>query len=122
MVHEEAGKHGAETRGIFRLHQFEKVEMVYICKPEDSFKYLEEMRKRAEKICEMLNLPYKTILLSTGDAGFASAKTYDIGIEYPRIPIIIKMTKKTTSRTFGAILEIKEDNAIFSYALKNPKK
>ena len=50
----EAGQHGSETPGIFRLHQFEKVEMVYICKPEDSWKFLEEMRKRAEKIVEKL--------------------------------------------------------------------
>ncbi len=74
----EAGKHGEATRGIFRLHQFDKVEMVVICRQEDSPKELEAMRARAEKILEMLEIPYRTILLCTGDMGFASAKTYDL--------------------------------------------
>ena len=74
----EAGKHGEATRGIFRLHQFDKVEMVVICKQEDSPKELEAMRARAEKLLELLEIPYRTILLCTGDMGFASAKTYDI--------------------------------------------
>lgn len=74
----EAGKHGAETRGIFRLHEFEKVEMLKIVKPENSWTELESMRKRAEAILQMLDIPYRTIVLCTGDAGFASAKTYDI--------------------------------------------
>ncbi len=79
----EAGKHGSETRGIFRLHQFEKVEMVKITHPLKSFNELEKMRKRAEKICEKLKLPYRTLLLSSGDTGFASAKTYDIEVWAP---------------------------------------
>jgi seryl-tRNA synthetase len=79
----EAGRHGAETPGIFRLHQFEKVEMVYICKPEDSWKMHEEMTARAEKLLQMLNLPFRRILLASGDAGFASAKTYDIEVWSP---------------------------------------
>jgi seryl-tRNA synthetase len=74
----EAGKHGSETRGIFRLHEFEKVEMVKIVKPENSWDELESMKERAEKILEMLEIPYRTIVLCKGDAGFASAKTYDI--------------------------------------------
>ncbi len=74
----EAGKHGEATRGIFRLHQFDKVEMVVICKQEDSAKELESMRSRAERLLELLEIPYRTILLCTGDMGFASAKTYDI--------------------------------------------
>jgi seryl-tRNA synthetase len=74
----EAGKHGTETRGIYRLHQFEKVEMVEIVKPQDSWKELESMRARAEKILEKLKIPYRTKLLSSQDTGFASAKTYDI--------------------------------------------
>ncbi|MBW2978316.1 serine--tRNA ligase [Candidatus Woesearchaeota archaeon] len=74
----EAGRHGTETRGIFRLHQFDKVEMVKICHPEHSWKELEDMRQRAEKLLEMLKIPYKTSILCTGDMGFASAKTYDL--------------------------------------------
>jgi len=79
----EAGRHGAETPGIFRLHQFEKVEMVYICKPEESWKMHEEMTARAEKLLELLNLPFRRILLASGDAGFASAKTYDLEVWSP---------------------------------------
>ena len=76
----EVGHHGTETRGIFRLHQFEKVEMVKIVKPEESWKELESMTESAEKILELLELPYRRIVLCTGDSGFGSAKTYDIEI------------------------------------------
>jgi len=79
----EAGRHGAETPGIFRLHEFEKVEMVYLCKPEESWKLHEEMTARAEKLLQMLKLPYRRILLASGDAGFASAKTYDLEVWSP---------------------------------------
>ena len=79
----EAGRHGAETPGIFRLHQFEKVEMVYLCKPEDSWKMHEEMTARAEKLLQMLKLPHRRILLASADAGFASAKTYDLEVWSP---------------------------------------
>jgi len=74
----EAGRHGKETRGIFRLHQFDKVEMVTICEPENSYEELEKMRARAEKLLELLEIPYRTLILCTGDMGFAAAKTYDI--------------------------------------------
>jgi len=74
----EAGRHGTETRGIFRLHQFDKVEMVKICHPDHSWKELEDMRQRAEKLLELLKIPYKTRILCTGDMGFAASKTYDI--------------------------------------------
>ena len=74
----EAGRHGKETRGIFRLHQFDKVEMVAVCEPENSFKELEKMKARAEKLLELLEIPYKTLILCTGDMGFAASKTYDI--------------------------------------------
>lgn len=79
----EAGRHGSETPGIFRLHQFEKVEMVYICHPKDSSKFHEEMTKRAEKLLKLLKLPYRKIILATQDASFASAKTYDLEVYSP---------------------------------------
>ena len=79
----EAGRHGSETPGIFRLHQFEKVEMVYLCSQEDSWKFHEEMTSRAEKILHFLKLPYRKVLLATADAGFASAKTYDLEVWSP---------------------------------------
>jgi len=74
----EAGKHGTETRGMYRLHQFDKVEMVTICHPQHSWNELEAMRNRAERLLELLELPYQTQLLCAGETCFASAKTYDI--------------------------------------------
>ncbi|MBW2966777.1 serine--tRNA ligase [Candidatus Woesearchaeota archaeon] len=79
----EAGKHGTETRGIYRLHQFDKVEMVKICYPDHSDKELEDMRQTAEKLLELLEIPYRTLLLCTGDVGFAASKTYDIEVWSP---------------------------------------
>jgi seryl-tRNA synthetase len=98
----EAGRHGTETRGIFRLHQFEKVEMVYITKPEDSMKALEEMKGKAEKICEMLGLPYRTILLSTQDSGFASSKTYDIEVYSPALKKYLETSSCSNCTDFQA--------------------
>jgi len=79
----EAGQHGSETPGIFRLHEFEKVEMVYLCKPEHSWGFLEEMTERAEKLLKLLELPYRKVILATGDSSFASAKTYDLEVWSP---------------------------------------
>lgn len=79
----EAGRHGTETRGIYRLHQFDKVEMVKICHPDHSWKELEDMRQRAEKLLELLKIPYRSCILCTGDMGFAAAKTYDIEVWSP---------------------------------------
>ncbi len=78
----ETGKKAGEE-GLFRLHQFEKVEMVYICNPEDSWKFLEEMTRNAEKILEKLEIPYRRVLLAKADAGFSSAKTYDLEVWSP---------------------------------------
>jgi len=78
----EAGRKAGEE-GLFRLHEFEKVEMVYISKQESSFELLEEMTSYAEKILDELKIPYRRILLSTQDAGFSSAKTYDLEVWSP---------------------------------------
>lgn len=78
----EAGRRTGEE-GLFRVHQFEKVEMVYFSKQEESFDLLEEMTSYAEKLLEELELPYRRLLLSTQDAGFASAKTYDLEVWSP---------------------------------------
>lgn len=80
---EEAGAAGRDTRGLIRLHQFDKVEMVKFSRPEDSFDELESMTVQAEKILELLELPYRRIVLCTGDMGFGSAKTYDIEVWLP---------------------------------------
>lgn len=79
----EAGSAGRDTRGLIRLHQFNKVEMVKFAKPEDSYDELEKMTKNAEAILQKLNLPYRVVLLSTGDTGFAAAKTYDLEVWIP---------------------------------------
>lgn len=79
----EAGSAGRDTRGLIRLHQFNKVEMVKFAKPEDSYDELEKMTNNAETILQKLNLPYRVVLLSTGDTGFAAAKTYDLEVWIP---------------------------------------
>lgn len=98
----EAGRHGSETPGIFRLHEFEKVEMVYISKPEDSWKFLEEMTERAEKIIEMIELPYRRILLATGDMTFATAKTYDIEVWSPSLKKYLETSSCSNCTDFQA--------------------
>ncbi len=79
----EAGSAGRDTRGMIRQHQFEKVEMVQIVHPEKSYETLEEMRGHAEKILQMLELPYRVVALCTGDISFGSAKTYDLEVWVP---------------------------------------
>lgn len=73
----EAGSYGRDTRGLIRMHQFDKVEMVQIVRPEDSMAALEEMTGHAEKVLQLLGLPYRKIILCTGDMGFGACKTYD---------------------------------------------
>ncbi len=79
----EAGAAGKDTKGLIRLHQFPKVELVSITKPEDSNKELDRMLGCAEKILKLLELPYRVVLLSTGDIGFSSYKTYDLEVWFP---------------------------------------
>lgn len=79
----EAGSAGRDTRGLIRQHQFDKVEMVQIVHPEKSYETLEEMRGHAEKILQLLELPYRVVTLCTGDMGFSSAKTYDLEVWIP---------------------------------------
>ena len=79
----EAGSHGKDTRGLIRQHQFDKVEMVQIVHPEQSYAALEEMVGHAENILKALELPYRVITLCTGDMGFGAAKTYDLEVWVP---------------------------------------
>ena len=80
---EEAGSAGRDTRGLIRVHQFDKVEMVKYAKPEESFDDLEAMVADAENILQLLGLPYRVISLCTGDIGFSAAKTYDLEVWLP---------------------------------------
>jgi seryl-tRNA synthetase len=79
----EAGSYGRDTRGLIRQHQFEKVELIKICTPEDSEAEHEKLTQNAERILQMLELPYRTVVLSTGDMGFGARKTYDIEVWLP---------------------------------------
>ncbi|SSY70785.1 serine--tRNA ligase [Alysiella crassa] len=79
----EAGSHGKDTRGLIRQHQFDKVEMVQIVHPDKSYDALEEMVGHAEKILQLLELPYRVIVLCTGDMGFGATKTYDLEVWVP---------------------------------------
>lgn len=79
----EAGSYGKDTRGLIRMHQFDKVELVQIVKPENSMQALEELTGHAEKVLQLLELPYRKVLLCTGDMGFGSRKTYDLEVWVP---------------------------------------
>jgi len=79
----EAGSSGKDTRGMIRQHQFDKVELVQIVRPEDSYRCHEELTAHAETILKRLDLPYRTVVLCSGDMGFSSAKTYDIEVWLP---------------------------------------
>ena len=79
----EAGSYGKDTRGLIRQHQFEKVELVQICHPDNSLEALESLTRNAETILQELNLPYQVIELCTGDLGFSAAKTYDLEVWIP---------------------------------------
>ena len=79
----EAGSYGQDVRGLIRQHQFDKVELMVFSTPEESYNELERLTSNAETVLKRLELPYRTVLLSTGDMGFASAKTYDIEVWLP---------------------------------------
>jgi seryl-tRNA synthetase len=76
----EVGTHGKYTKGLFRMHQFNKVEQFIFCKPEDSAKYFNELQKNSEEMFRLLGIPYRTVLLCSADTGSVAAKTYDIEI------------------------------------------
>ncbi|EGR0141355.1 serine--tRNA ligase [Vibrio cholerae] len=79
----EAGSYGRDTRGLIRMHQFDKVELVQITRPEDSMAALEELTGHAEMVLQLLELPYRKVILCTGDMGFGSCKTYDLEVWVP---------------------------------------
>lgn len=79
----EAGSYGKDTRGMIRQHQFEKVELVHLSKPQDSYAEHETLTRNAEEVLKRLNLPYRVMALSAGDIGFGAAKTYDLEVWLP---------------------------------------
>ncbi len=98
----EAGSHGRDIRGLIRQHQFEKVEMVQLVKPEDSMAALEELTGHAEKILQKLGLPYRVVALCAGDMGFSSCKTYDIEVWVPSQETYREISSCSNFRDFQA--------------------
>jgi seryl-tRNA synthetase len=98
----EAGSYGADVRGLIRQHQFDKVELVKITTPEQSFDELESLTRDAEEVLERLGLPYRTVLLCTGDMGFASAKTYDIEVWLPSQGVYREISSCSNCEAFQA--------------------
>ncbi len=98
----EAGSAGRDTRGYIRQHQFNKVEMVKVCKPEQSYDELESMTQQAEKVLQLLGLPYRVVCLSTGDMGFSAAKTYDIEVWMPSYHRYVEISSCSNCEDFQA--------------------
>ena len=98
----EAGSAGKDTRGLIRLHQFNKVEMVKFTKPEQSYDELEKMTDNAENILRKLGLPYHVIMLSTGDMGFSAAKTYDVEVWMPQQNTYREISSVSNTEDFQA--------------------
>ncbi|MDD3336260.1 MAG: serine--tRNA ligase [Eubacteriales bacterium] len=98
----EAGSAGRDTRGLIRQHQFNKVEMVKIAKPEQSYDELESMTAEAEKVLQLLGLPYRVVTLSTGDMGFSAAKTYDVEVWMPSYNRYVEISSCSNCEDFQA--------------------
>ena len=98
----EAGSYGADVRGLIRQHQFDKVELMAFTTPEHSYDELERLTGNAEKVLQLLELPYKTMLLCTGDMGFASAKTYDIEVWLPSQKTYREISSCSNTEAFQA--------------------
>jgi seryl-tRNA synthetase len=98
----EAGSAGRDTRGLIRQHQFNKVELVKLSKPEDSYEELEKLTNDAENVLKTLNLPYRVMMLCTGDLGFASAMTYDLEVWMPSYGKYVEISSCSNFESFQA--------------------
>ncbi len=98
----EAGSYGADTRGLMRIHQFDKVEMVKFVDPETSYEELETLLVNAEEVLQLLDLPYRVVLLSTGDLSFSAAKCYDIEVYAPGIDKWLEVSSCSNFEDFQA--------------------
>ncbi len=98
----EAGSAGRDTRGLIRQHQFNKVELVKFVKPENSYAELEKLTNDAERVLQLLGLPYRVVALSTGDIGFSSAKTYDIEVWMPSYGRYVEISSCSNFEDFQA--------------------
>jgi seryl-tRNA synthetase len=98
----EAGSAGRDPRGLIRQHQFNKVELVKFCEPEKSYEELETLTAQAEKVLQLLELPYRVVALSTGDLGFSSAKTYDLEVWMPSYQRYLEISSCSNFEDFQA--------------------
>lgn len=98
----EAGAHGRDTRGLIRVHQFDKVELVRICRPEESDRELEAMTAHAEAALRLLELPHRVIVLAAGDTGFSSARTHDLEVWAPGVDAWLEVSSASTCTDFQA--------------------
>ena len=98
----EAGSYGADVRGLIRQHQFDKVELMAFARPEESYNELERLTGNAEEVLKRLELPYRTMLLCTGDMGFASAKTYDLEVWLPSQQTYREISSCSNTEAFQA--------------------
>ena len=117
----EAGSYGKDTKGLIRQHQFEKVELVQICHPDQSFEALENLTSHAESILKDLNLPYQVVELCSGDLGFSAAKTYDLEVWIPSQETYREISSCSNCTDFQsrrAKIRFKEDgSSIFAHTL-----
>jgi len=98
----EAGAHGKDTRGLIRVHQFDKVELVRLCRPEDSPAEHERLTGHAEEVLRRLGLPYRVLELAAGDTGFASARTFDLEVWAPGVDAWLEVSSSSTFTDFQA--------------------
>jgi seryl-tRNA synthetase len=98
----EAGSYGADVRGLIRQHQFDKVELVKFATPETSYDELEGLTRDAERVLQLLGLPYRTVVLSTGDIGFSASKTYDIEVWLPSQKVYREISSCSNCEAFQA--------------------
>jgi seryl-tRNA synthetase len=98
----EAGSYGQDVRGLIRQHQFDKVELVKLTRPEDSYDELEKLTANAEEVLKRLELPFRTVLLCSGDMGFAAAKTYDIEVWLPSQQTYREISSCSNTKAFQA--------------------
>jgi seryl-tRNA synthetase len=99
----EIGSHGVDTRGFFRMHQFNKVEQVVFCMPEDSWKIHEEIQRNTEELLQALEIPYRVVNICTGDIGIVAAKKYDIEAWFPREEKYAEVTSCSNCTSYQAV-------------------
>ena len=99
----EIGAHGVDTRGLFRMHQFNKVEQFIFCKPEDSWKFHEELQKNSEEMLKQLGIPFRVVNICTGDIGIVAAKKYDIEAWFPRSKAYMEVGSNSNCTAYQAV-------------------